>query len=641
MSDTRRFPWAGLGLVLLLIAYVALLSHNFAPAITEPDDNGYFAQGSLLAQTGHTFFETESDAQFIGMHWLVTPKDQYISRYPPGLAVAIAIVYKALGYKASLWVNPALSVLALIAVFLVARRLTSAGWALTATALLAMNPQFVHHALSGDAHIGVTCMIAWTIYFLVRWWQSPSLVSILLAGLCVGCVPTIRYPDVVMAAGVGALLVMVVWSARRGVVSARPSGPPLNEEVADDRLAAARRAGFVDLVAFAIGALIPILPLLIRNQLLLGAFWRTGYALTNEQTGFSWAYFRAHALAYIQSLNAGGVGLLLGLGVVGMVTMICHRASRALGVMLALICLPMLLLYMAYYWAPQMNSSATMRFLLPTFPAYVLAGVWMLATFLKDAPRVTRAAVPLALLVVQGLWGASDLVSETTRIHLGKETLARVTDKLEEIASAGDVVISNNQILQNLDFIRKWKLADKQLLRGSGPGGPGRMNRGIGPDDQDEDRPSPMQQAKRDEQQKKYPGSPFEREEKFAGDVARWAGAHNVYLVGSENEVRDGLGDGLGKVTIIARVTLPEAPAMSGTGGGLMGRGIMPGGGMNRGRPRFGGPMGAGGDPRGGSGPMGGRRPEMGFDGPRGERDIVIAQWTPNSKVSSMMSASR
>jgi hypothetical protein len=633
MTTARRFPWAEVGFVLLLVAYIALLAHNFAPAITEPDDNGYFAQGSLLAQTGRTYFETESDAQFIGMHWLVTPKDQYISRYPPGLAVVIAIVYKALGYKASLWVNPALSVLALVGVFLVGRRLTSSGWALAATALLAMNPQFVHHALSGDAHMGVTCMMAWTIYFLVRWWQTASIVSALLAGLCFGCVPTVRYPDVVMAVGVGAFLVMVIWSARRGVASARPSGPPLNGGEAEDRLAAARRAGFVDLLIFTIGALIPILPLLIRNQLLLGAFWRTGYALTNEQTGFSWAYFRQHALAYIQTLNSGGVGLLLGLGVVGIVSMIGYRASRPLGVMFALMCLPMLLLYMAYYWAPQMNSAATMRFLLPTFPAYVLAGVWMLATFLKDAPRASRVAVPLTLLIVQGLWGASDLVSETNRIRFSKETLARVTEKLDEVASAGDVVVANNQVLQNLDFVRKWKLADEQLLRG---GMGGRMGRGPGmgpggPDDQDEDRPSPMQQAMREEQQKKYPGSQSDREEKFAEDVTKWAGDHQVYLIGSESEVRDGLGDALGKVKIIARVTVPEAPAMGGVGGARMGRGMAPTGGMNR---RFRGP-------RGGGGPTGGRRPGMGFDGPPGDREIVIAQWIPSSNVSSMMSAAR
>ena len=174
MTEPRRSPWGYLGLLAILVGYSFLIYKNFAPAITEPDDNGYFAQGTLLAQTGRTWFKAESDAQYIGMHWLVTPNEQYISRYPPGLAVMIAGVYKLFGYKASLLVNPALSIAALIAMFMLARRVVSTGWALAATALLAFNPQFVHHALAGDSHMGVTCFLAWASYFLVRWSQRPS-----------------------------------------------------------------------------------------------------------------------------------------------------------------------------------------------------------------------------------------------------------------------------------------------------------------------------------------------------------------------------------------------------------------------------------------------------------------------------------
>ncbi len=90
----------------------------------------------------------------------------------------------------------------------------------------------------------------------------------------------------------------------------------------------------------------------------------------------------------------------------------------------------------------------------------------MLATFLKDAARGARVVVPLTLIAIQGLWGATDLVDETQRIHYQKEMLSRVTEKLDELTRPGDVVVANNQILQNLDFVRKWKLADQQLVRG-------------------------------------------------------------------------------------------------------------------------------------------------------------------------------
>ncbi len=162
-----------------------------------------------MRKTGRTWFKAES-TRTIGMHWLVTPSEQYISRYPPGLAVMIAGVYKAFGYKASMLVNPVLSVLALIAMFMLARRLVATGWALAATALLAFNPHFVHHALSGDSHMGVTCFLTWASYFLVCWSQEPKLSLALLAGIFFGVVPTIRYPDSIMAMGVGVFLLLHV-----------------------------------------------------------------------------------------------------------------------------------------------------------------------------------------------------------------------------------------------------------------------------------------------------------------------------------------------------------------------------------------------------------------------------------------------
>src|SRR5262245_62123839 len=167
-----RIPWGTIGLAAILLVYALLLFTQYAPAISEPDDNGYFAQGTLLAQSGRTWFTPQSDAQYIGMHWLITPKGHYISRYPPGLAVLIGAVYMVGGWKASLLVNPSLSVLALGGIYLLCRRLVAVGWALCAVILLAANPTFVHHALSGDSHMGVTCCVAWGLYLLVRWAQE-------------------------------------------------------------------------------------------------------------------------------------------------------------------------------------------------------------------------------------------------------------------------------------------------------------------------------------------------------------------------------------------------------------------------------------------------------------------------------------
>ena len=103
------------------------------------------------------------------MHWLVTVPGYYISRYPPGLPMVIAVVYRLAGWKASLLVNPVLSALALVGFFALARQVVSSWWALIGTIVLAGNPMFVHHALSGDSHIGVACALVWGLYWLIRW----------------------------------------------------------------------------------------------------------------------------------------------------------------------------------------------------------------------------------------------------------------------------------------------------------------------------------------------------------------------------------------------------------------------------------------------------------------------------------------
>ena len=107
-----RATWApAAAAVVVLLAYAVFLAIHFVPALSEPDDHGYFAQGSLLADTGRTWFKTESDAQYVGMHWLLTPDGKYVSRYPPGLAVAVALVDKVAGWKAAGAVNPVLGLL--------------------------------------------------------------------------------------------------------------------------------------------------------------------------------------------------------------------------------------------------------------------------------------------------------------------------------------------------------------------------------------------------------------------------------------------------------------------------------------------------------------------------------------------------
>ena len=62
---------------------------------------GIGRRASLIVKTGRTWFTPGSNCAAIGMRWLLTGKDVYVSRYPPGLAVVVGIVYRLFGWQAS------------------------------------------------------------------------------------------------------------------------------------------------------------------------------------------------------------------------------------------------------------------------------------------------------------------------------------------------------------------------------------------------------------------------------------------------------------------------------------------------------------------------------------------------------------
>jgi hypothetical protein len=362
----------------------------------------------------------------------------------------------------------------------------------------------------------------------------------------------------------------------------------------------------------------------------MGRFWRTGYSLTNEETGFSMDYFKEHAIDYVHQINGNAIGVIFALGFAGMFCMIFksgQRKNRPLGIMLLLMSAGMLLLYMAYYWAPQGNPQSTLRFLLPTYALYILAGLWLL----REAAGA-KAIVTLAL---------------------------------EQKAQPGDVVIATGNLMQHLDFVREWKIADESLLNGAaggfgggppvgavGPGGGGFAGGGFGGGRgagggfggggrrggagggfagggfggggrggvaADPNAPSPRQADKAIEEREKYSGTVAQRQHKFVTDMITWAGpGHKIYIVGAEASVRAWNGIDNGTLKVIKVVQLPEQPEEptdgGGFGGGFGGRGGGRGGGLGGG----GGRRGGGG---GGGGPMGGFA---------GETEIVIGEFTPH-----------
>jgi hypothetical protein len=287
-----------------------------------------------------------------------------------------------------------------------------------------------------------------------------------------------------------------------------------------------------------------------------------------------------------------------------------------------------------------------MRFLLPTFPLYILAAVWVLRQATQTAPAAIRIGAPLVLIGLQIAAQAQGIMQFAADQRYQKEVLATVTNELERVAPKGSVVIAPQNFLQHLDFVRSWKLADDSLVTGRGPGGRpgpmgGRGGPGMGPDsDMEADAPSPMQQAKLQLQRELYKGLTSEKKKQFLNDLLKWTPEKQVYVISTESQLSQGIAGMAndGDLTIVARVKLPEAPPMDERQRGRRGMGGRPGmmGGPpgREGRPsgRMGGPGGFPGGPGAGpmaDGPGGGPGGGMLGLGPlAGEKEVVIAAWT-------------
>ena len=556
-----RLTLAGLALVAAHFLFVAAFHE---PAVSGPDAGGYFAQAKMLATQAQTYQEPASPLQFVGPHWIDGGGGRYYSKYPPGFPLLLAVPYALFGPTASLWVDPLLASATLLGLFLLCRLWIGPGWALAATALMATNPLVNQHAVPGFSHTAVAFFLVWGMYALARWRPDGSSRWLTLAGLCVGMVPATRYAEILYA---GAFALYVGLHLHRSDRSWRAALPGLA------------------------GAALPMALLALRNQLAFGAFWRTGYAISGEQTGFGFAYFAQHWASYLDALGGGGVGLLFGLGVVGMAVLVSAPDTRLRGQLLVALVVPTTLLYMAYYWG---GDGMSQRFLLPTYYLYAIAGVWLLKLLAHHLGRPALVAVG-AVLVLALPWGLDRSVRQLAVQESRNRILVAVTDSLERHVPAGAILLADRSLGQHLDVVGPWRIGHAEVLLGiserarsamvdgrlgedlgrreergaAGAGSArGRSRKDFGDADRG-DRPNPMAGGAR-QRLDKYRGlSAREREEAVLADLKAWAGAEEpVYLLGPEErlpEWLDALDIGWKKVALI-QLPQPE------TGAGPAGR---------------------------------------------------------------------
>jgi hypothetical protein len=588
---------------LLAVLHLLWVGAYLAPAIMSPDANGYVVQARLIAEEGRTSFSTGSPVQYVGMHWLETEGGVFHSRYPAGLPLLFAAAWKIGGLNAALWINPLLASATVLLVFFLARRFASGAYALLAAAVVASVPVTNQHALDADAHVAAAFFLVGGVLALLRFGDTRATLAGLVAGGLLGAVPTVRYPEAIVGLAIGAWLlwrVRPIWRAWPAVL----------------------------------GALLPIGALCVHNTAAYGAFWRTGYSLTNEQTGFGLSYLAAHAIPYLQALGGQSIFLMFAFGAAGLAALLVDPRRRGEGGLFTGIAVPLVLVYMAYYFGGGGPGGAggNMRFLIPTFPFFAVAGVWLLARVAEHLGAAGRAAVGV-VAVLQLVVGLGSSVQTLASANTSLATAARARTVAEKEVPAGSVLIVDRQMAESLDATGRWKLVEESMVAGFGgpggtgmggpvfpggagfPGGPGGRGGALspmpgGPGGSDPsmagDDPSPMQRGKNRAQQERYAGlRPDERRVRVWADLKAWAGGRPVYwFARSLDAVDNALPDGA-DYRSIAEV---DAPSMIGPGGG--------GGGQMPGMPGRGGKVGSGRGlagagsrgfmPPGGAGPMGG-----------------------------------
>ena len=304
--------------------------------------------------------------------------------------------------------------------------------------VMACNPISNTYAMIGDAHTAAAFFLVWGLVFLARWSKSFSPSSAFLAGLLLGFIPTLRYPETLFGLGIALFILFHLKNNRKAWSSAA--------------------------VAI-IGATIPIACLMVHNQIAFGAVWKTAYSLTDEQVGFSLDYFSKNISFYLKNILLYGAGLLWIFGIAGLIILCVNRKTRIQGILFIVLVFPITLLYVSYYFMFNSHPFATMRFLLPTFYIYSIAGILGLK-IVGNRWKKPATVMTVTLLIVNTLWGAPQSLISMVIMKDANASLAAVKKVVSENVKPGSFVIAPKHIQQYLDYLGNWHLIDDTVIEG-------------------------------------------------------------------------------------------------------------------------------------------------------------------------------
>lgn len=504
-----------IALFCVLAAHFTFHLWYFQPASSGHDSHGYTVQAKQIAEHSRVWFNKESPLQFIGDHWLQYDENEnrMFSRYPPGLPVVYALIYSCFGYEAVFLFNHILSTLTLLGLYLLCRFWTRELCAMCAVLVMTTNPVLNSWASQGDSHLLVAFCLIWGLYCLAHWAKSYSILMAVTAGLLLGWIPITRYAEAVYAPAIAAYMLLYY----------KPS-----------------KAYWLSFSAAVITASLPLLCLAVHNLFVLESLFKNGYTTDANSPIFAVSYFQQKFFSYLINIHIHGLGWFATLGFIGFFTLLHSKDTRKEGVLLVGISLATLFLYMAYFF-----NDPSQRFLLPTYPLYIIAGVWCFHILMQHKVKGAQTVL-LILTITMSVWCTATSVKHIQRFHRSNSMYVDATKVIKETIQPSDAyVIVSHKLGRHLMFVSEYHLIDYRLIQPQPPA----ATRSIEPP-QEEDRiprrpPTPPprgmgfnQRKIFQESRERYQSNDMGLSQVFLTDLATWSNHAKVYYwIGEKDKI--------------------------------------------------------------------------------------------------------
>jgi hypothetical protein len=362
------------------------LIRNRSTAVIGCDSYAYLNGAELMARNG--FFRTEyRDPLVPRIHeryqpappvdkemFLFSPHGHYVydlnagliyNVFPPGTSMLLYPFVKWGGRDAAFFVLPVMTLLLVLAFFLLGAKAVDPVFGLFVAALTFMNVQVFENSVLIMSDIPSLALVAASAYCLTLQLKKPRRIYPFLAGACFGFAFVVRYSNLAGALPLVYLMGLGFWKDRRW------------------------KEWTKNVAAFGVSAfLFGVLPLGLYTHRLFGSFLRLVYEPTT-QSQTSLAYLKEGVPFYLKNLTQTFGLPALVLGVLGLVGCLARPRHRPVGI----VCVLGLFSFFAFY---ALQSIRQERYLMPGYP--FLAVLFAFGVF--EIRRLVRRSPILAFLVV-------------------------------------------------------------------------------------------------------------------------------------------------------------------------------------------------------------------------------------------------